>query len=325
MPSTPAPADEASSTPLAQTTDPAPDEDSAASETEPLRVAVLPVLNTMPLFVAQQEGFFEEAGVDVELVPIDSARDRQIALQTGQVDGANTDLMGVILLAASGNEIKAVRHDAFVPDDHFFSIVTGADSNITTPEALVAALEQDEAQIAISNNTIIEYLTTAMLRSVGYDPADDDYVEIAAIPIRLEQLAQGSVAAATLPEPLTTLATEIQGGTAVVSDSDIAFVPTVLAFNQSVLSERPQDVAAFLTAYERAVDAIESEPDAYRNVEIQVPDPVRSIYEIPQFVPARVPTAEEVQLVIDWMVAEELIDESLPYDAIVDGSFLPAE
>ena len=288
-----------------------------------LKIAVLPVLNTMPLFVAQQEGFYEELGVKVELVPVQSARDRQIALQSGEVDGANTDLIGVVLLVNAGSETKVVRHDSFTSDYHYFSVIAGKESGIASSEDLIAALQANEAQIAISNNTIIEYLTTTMLRQAGYEVNPDDYLEIAAIPVRLEQLAQGSVPAATLPEPLTTLATTIQGGTTILSDSDIDFVPTVLAFNQSVLNDKPEAVKAFLQAYEKAVEAINSDPDAYRDAPIQVPDPVRPTYAVPQFLTARVPSEAEAQAVMDWMVERELIDEAIGYEAVVDGSFLP--
>lgn len=287
-----------------------------------LSISVLPVLNTMPFFVAEQEGFYEDEGVSVDLVPFDSARDRQIALQTGQIDGANTDMVGVILLAAAGSEIKIVRHDAPITPA-FFAIVAGAESGITTLEELVAALQSDDAQIAISNNTIIEYLTTAMLRSAGYEPVPNNYLEISAIPVRLEQLAAGTVPAAMLPEPLTTLASTLQGGTVIVDDSAIDFVPTVIAFRQEVIDERPEAIAAFLRAYERAVNAIAEDPEAYRDVRIQVPDPVRATYEIPQIVPARVPNEDEVQAVQDWMIERGLLDEALPYETVVDGAYLP--
>ena len=42
-----------------------------------LRIGVLPVLNTLPLYVAQAAGYFDEAGVVVELVPFQSGLDRQ--------------------------------------------------------------------------------------------------------------------------------------------------------------------------------------------------------------------------------------------------------
>jgi NitT/TauT family transport system substrate-binding protein len=287
-----------------------------------LKVAVLPVLNTMPLFVAQEQGLFVEEGVNVEFVPVDSARDRQIALQTGTIDGANTDMVGVALLAAADAPIKIVRHDAF-DGFPFFAIVTGKASGLTTLDELIAALKDNTAQIAISNNTIIEYLTTTMLASAGYDVQPDDYLEIAAIPVRLEQVAAGAVAAANLPEPLVTLVTGIQGGINLVDDTAIDFVPTVLAFRQAVLDEQPEAVAAFLRAYERAVDLINADPEAYRSTPVQVPDPVRPTFVVPQWLTARVPTAEETALVLDWMVSRGLLEAPLAYEDIVDGSFLP--
>ena len=129
--------------------------------------------------------------------------------------------------------------------------MTGAASGLDTPEKLVAALREDRAQIAVSHNTVIEYLATKLLRSVGYEPQANDYLEVSAIPVRLEQLAQGTVQAALLPEPLTTLATEVQGGTAVLDDSALAFVPVTLSVTQQALDGRQGDVCAFLKAYDR--------------------------------------------------------------------------
>jgi NitT/TauT family transport system substrate-binding protein len=296
-----------------------------AAQDDTLEIAVLPVLNTLPLFVAQAEGLYESEGVYVELIPFESARDQSIALQTGQIDGANTDLMVLTLLVNGGTELKAVRHDAFTEDYPFFAIVAGAESGIEDVDGLQAALEAGEAQIAISNNTIIEYLTTAMLRDMGIEPEANYYIEIAAIPVRLEQLAQGTVKTATLPEPLTALATNIQGGTIIIDDTVIDFTPTVLAFTQVTLDEKPEAVAAFLRAYEQAVELINENPDDFRYTEIRVPDPVRETYTVPEFITARVPEEEEIQLVLDWMLERGMIDEEIAYERLVDGSFLPEQ
>ncbi|CAN5905617.1 MetQ/NlpA family ABC transporter substrate-binding protein [soil metagenome] len=289
----------------------------------PLRVGVLPVLNTLPTFVAQQQGFFDEAGIKVELVPLESARDRAIALQTGQIDVANSDAVATLLQVAAGDSLKIVRYDAFAPGYRFFSIVTGADSGLGTPEELVAALQEDRAQIAISSNTIIEYLATALLESVGYEPQANDYIEVSAIPVRLEQLAQGTVQAALLPEPLTTLATEVQGGTAVLDDSALGFVPVALTVTQATLAERPGDVCAFLQAYDRAVQAINANPETFRQNDLRVPDPVRATYVVPKFELFRVPTPAEIQEVEAWMLKTGLLETEVPYEDVVDGQFVP--
>jgi NitT/TauT family transport system substrate-binding protein len=283
-----------------------------------LKIAVLPVLNTLPLYVADAEGFYAEQGINVELVPFDSARDRQIALQTEEVDGANTDLQGVILLVNGGFDVRAVRMEPI--EQAYFSIVAGAESGIETIDDLRGV------PIAISKNTIIEYLTTEMLLNAGFEAEDIVYEDVPQIPIRLELLNGGQVAAATLPEPLTTLSVSLQGGTLIASDADAAVVPTVLAFNSSVLEEKGELVSAFLAAYEQAVTAINADPDRFRDVMVEniaIPEPLQESYPVPTFPTAVVPSEEQAGLVMAWMVDVGLIDEPLDYDRIIDDSFLP--
>ena len=54
------------------------------SETQTLRVAVLPILDALPMHVAQQQGYFAEENLEVELVPVSSGPERDQS-------GANTD------------------------------------------------------------------------------------------------------------------------------------------------------------------------------------------------------------------------------------------
>lgn len=292
---------------------------------EPLRVGVLPVMNTLPYFVAAQEGFYEANGVNVELVPVESARDRSIGLQTGQLDVGNNDVMGAVMQVASGDELKIVRHDSFETGVRFFSIVTSADSGLDTVEKLIEALENDTAQVAIGHNTVTEYMAYKLLSDAGYEPQENDWLEVSAIPLRLEQMAQGLVAAALLPEPLTTLAVDVQGGTAVLQDSATAFVPVALTVTQAALDTRPGDVCAFLTAYQQAVEAINADPEAYRHNEIRIPEPIIASYQVPTFMAPRVPSEAEMDLVQDWMVKVGMIDEAVPYADLVDGRFVPSD
>jgi len=291
----------------------------------PLRVGVLPVMNTLPLFVAEQEGFYEAHGVNVELVPVESARDRSIGLQTGQLDVGNNDVMGAVLQVAGGDELKIVRHDSFEAGVRFFSIVTSAESGLDTAEKLISALQAGEAQVAIGHNTVTEYMASKLLQDAGYTPEPEDYLEVSAIPLRLEHMAQGLVAAALLPEPLTTLAVETQGASAVLQDSSTEFVPVALTVTQVALDERPGDVCAFLAAYEQAAQAINADPEAYRHNEIRIPEPIIGSYEVPTFAAPRVPTQEEIALVQEWMVTVGMIDEAVPYEELVDGRFMPVD
>jgi len=292
------------------------DEDEAAEDLPTLRLAVLPVLNTLPLYVADELGFYEQAGIDVELVRFNSAREQQIALRAGEVDGANTDMAVLSLLVNGGVDLRAVRHEPI--REPYFAIVAGADSGIETVEDLAGV------PIAIAENTIIEYLTTTMLENAGV--TDTVYEEVPEIPRRLQLLTTGEVAAATLPEPLVTLATELQGATVIVSDATLDFVPTVLALDVSYIDENPEAVAAFLTAYENAVNTINADGEAYRDIlidNINIPEPLQPTYPIPSFPTAQVPTQAETAAVVRWMRDNELIDGEQAYTDLVDPNYLP--
>ena len=195
------------------------------SSSRTIRVGVLPVMNTLPLFVAQSEGFYDAHGIIVELLPLESARDRSIGLQTGQIDIGNNDVMGAALQVASGDQLKIIRHDPFTAGTPFFSIVTRNGAGLSSQEDVVAALAAGQIQVAVGHNTVTEYMASRLLKDAGYEVQANDYIEISAIPLQLEQLIQGTVEAALLPEPLTTLAVETGVGTAMFQDSSTSFVP----------------------------------------------------------------------------------------------------
>jgi NitT/TauT family transport system substrate-binding protein len=75
----------------------------------PLRVGVLPFLSNSPLAIAQEEGYFREQGLAVELIPLKSDNDAIPLLLKGDLDVATPGLTaGLFNAIASGGNIKAV-------------------------------------------------------------------------------------------------------------------------------------------------------------------------------------------------------------------------
>ena len=78
--------------------------------------------------------------------------------------------------------------------------------------------------------------------------------------------------------------------------------------------------------YERAVEAINADPEAFREVmgaNIQMPPPLIPILPVPTFLPASVPSEKDFAAVQDWALGIGLLEEALAYEDVVDGSFLP--
>ena len=184
----------------------------AAQPEEPkLKLALIPVLDTIPIYIALQNGYFGAQGIEVETVPVKSPQERDVLLQTGQVDGVLTDLQGVGLLNKDSARVKAVYTSRRpFPDAPLFRILASPKSNIATPADLKGV------PIGISNNTIIEYLTDRILTSEGLTADEIAKIDVGAITVRFEQLMNGNIQAAVLPDPLAQGA--IAAGARLVAD-----------------------------------------------------------------------------------------------------------
>lgn len=286
-----------------------------------LKVALIPVLDTIPVFIAQQNGYFAEQGIEVETVSAKSPQERDVFIQTGQVDGVLTDLQGVGLLNKEGVKVKAVYTSRRpYPDAPLFRILAGPQTNISTPADLKGV------QIGISLNTTIEYLTDRILAAEGLKPEEIAKLEVGAITIRFEQLMNGNIQAAVLPDPLAQGAIAA-GAKLVVDDAKYAEMSqSVLTFSADTLKNKPTTVKKFLVAWEKAVQGLNANPEKYRSVLIEqgrVPKSIQDSYQMPPFPGRGVPSQSQVADVVAWLKAKGLITRDIPYTEMVDTSFLP--
>ena len=81
----------------------------APKETLSLKVGVLPIVDVLPMYVAEQEGYFKEQNLQVELVLFPSALERDSAFVAGQIDGELNDPISTALLNKDGEKAKIVR------------------------------------------------------------------------------------------------------------------------------------------------------------------------------------------------------------------------
>jgi NitT/TauT family transport system substrate-binding protein len=291
------------------------------AEDNTLKVALIPVLDVLPVFVAQQNGYFAEQGIEVEAVPVKSAQERDVLIQTGQVDGVLTDLPSTGLLNKDATRVKAVYTSRRpYPDAPMFRILAGPGAGIETPADLKGV------PIGISQNTVIEYLTDRILEAEGLTADDIAIAEVSAIPVRFEQLMNGNIQAATLPDPLASGA--IAGGARLVADDSKypQVSQSVLTFTTDALTGKPDTVRKFLAAWDKAVKELNANPEKYRGLLIEqgrVPASVKDTYKMPPFPEAGAPTEAEVADIVMWMRAKGLISRDLQYAEMVDASLLP--
>ncbi len=300
---------------------PAAPETAAPKEPVTLRIAVLPIMDTLPMLVAESEGLFAENGVQVEFVPVASAPERDQVLQAGRADGTVNETLSVMFFNKEKVQMQVVRfaHMATPESGHFF-ILASAQSGISDVDGLKGA------EIGISQGTIIEYITDRLLTAQGFAPEDIKTVAVPKIPDRLALLGSGELQAAVLPDPLGALA-EQQGAKIILDDRQYpTYGASVISFRKEVIDQHPEAIRAFLAAVEEAVTRINSEPERFTNLLSEkklVPPPLLETYHIPTFPTAGVPSEADWNDVLSWAKEKGLLEADISYADSVTDAFLP--
>lgn len=286
----------------------------------PLRVGYHTVDDSVPFLVAAQEKLYEEKGVQVELVPFASALERDAALTAGAVDGSLSDPVSSLLLDNGRGTIKITSVClGQKPEEGVYSILTSPKSKIDS------VVQLKNVPIAVSHATFIEFVTDRMLEDAGFAPDEIKIVDVKKIPVRLQMLMTGAVEAATLPEPLSSIA-ESQGAKRLLADSSAAksLSQTVIIFRTETLQKRLPDVQRFFAAYGQAVRNINADPEKYRSVFVKngrVPADLAESYRLSTY-PEPVPfSPEQFQPVLKWLQEQQLVGD-LSYDELVFRDFL---
>ena len=69
-----------------------------------VRIGVLQIADSFPLYVAVEEGLFQKYGLDVEIIEFQSASDQSVAYEAGELDGMMTDMIVQSLINKSSAE-----------------------------------------------------------------------------------------------------------------------------------------------------------------------------------------------------------------------------
>ena len=207
----------------------APQEETA----EPLRVGMLRVDDSFPFYVAQKEGLFEKHQVNVELKEFSNARDQSTALQGGELDVLMTDPVVTALSIKGGTDIRIVAMAlGAVPEEGRFMVISAPESGITAPEQL------EGKKIAISTNTMMDYLVEQYENTLGLDKAAITTVNMPDLMLRATTLLEGKdIDAAILPDPLASYA--VMGGANVVIDDtqlDVNLSQSVIAITEDAIT-----------------------------------------------------------------------------------------
>ncbi len=288
------------------------------NRTEPkelITVGVLPTEDAAPIIIANSEGLFAQEGLNVNVTLFTSAKDRDIALQSGKIQIAESDPITSIIQFSQGLHIKIISKlwGGYANQSVFY---------ILSPPNSTARTLDDVKTIGISQTTIIEYVTYKLIQLAGKDPNSYTFINIPNIAIRYSTLMNGKIDAATLPDPLASLA--ILKGAHILASTNMynkSFTMSVLIANSDWLNNHKEVMVKFLRAVNRAIQLISSNPDKYNSLIatfIKVPDELKPYYKIGYWTKLEVYPKDNFQDVLNWLLLKNYIVRTVNYNDVVD-------
>jgi NitT/TauT family transport system substrate-binding protein len=133
-----------------------------ASNSEPLKIALLPILDALPYYVAEARGYFKEYAVEVKVVPVVSGLQRDQLMQSGAIDGMLNEMITTANLNRDRVQVKTViaARKAY-PRYPLFRVLSSPATKLNLSAGLAGV------PVGISKNTIIEYVTDRLLAAEG--------------------------------------------------------------------------------------------------------------------------------------------------------------
>lgn len=240
---------------------------SLVAQAAPLRIGVSETLLSLPLYVAEAEGFFQKRGVNVEFVNCVGGNRCMKNMLDGQTDLATATELPVVFNSFTRNDFAILTSFVSVSNDH--KVVALADRKINQPDKL------RNKTLGYVAGTASQYVLDLVLVYNGIDP---DTVKLKAITpeTALTALANEEVDALCIWEPfasriLSELAAEVQ----LVPVPKLYTATFNLIATASTIKDSPKELERVIQALKDSTQFIQTHPDKAKTLaakKLKVPE-----------------------------------------------------
>lgn len=243
----------------------------SAIEIEPgdsVRVGVIPTASFAPLYIAMENGYFDDYGIEVEPQIVQNAAAVAPSVLNGQLQFGTAAASPFLSAVDKGIPLKAVANSSSNSTDGTdeTALMVSSTSDITSPKDL------EGRTVAVNGLSALPHV--AALEAIALDGGDPTKVTFVAMPFpdMVGALRQGRIDGAALAEPFYSQSLEA-GDREITTLYATAFNPgstTTLFFTADPFIEtNPELVKNFQAAIDRASRDAAQDPELVRQVLVE--------------------------------------------------------
>jgi NitT/TauT family transport system substrate-binding protein len=240
-------------------------ESAPAGDLTKVTVGVIPIVDTAPLYLGDEKGFFKEEGLDLDIQTVAGGAAAIPAVVSGGFDFSFGNLVSVMVANDKGLDIKLVANGNSTSGDtqkDFSGVVVKGDSDIKSPKDLAGKTVSVNTLSNIGDTTI-----RSVVEADGGDPDSIKFVEVG-FPDAPAALSNGQVDAAWILEPF--LSKAVADGGRVVSYNFADFDPKLdisgYFTTGDKVSSDPELVAKFQSAMNKSLEYAQENPQEVRDI-----------------------------------------------------------
>jgi NitT/TauT family transport system substrate-binding protein len=257
-----------SSTVEVVTTEPT-EEPEVSPETVKVKVVTLPFITFAPYYIAQEEGFFAEQGLEIEFVNLSQTAEVIPALSSGQVDVSSGLLTpGMFNAIARGADIRITSDKGFVEPHGCVNWGIVGRSDLVEAGEFEEVSQLKGKTVLVVEASWLEYFLTRLLESGGLTIQDISKTYLNS-PEVIEAFAQKQIDVAANSEPWITRFSEA-GNVQILTPAEELLPDStgaVMMYGPGLLGENEDVGVRFMVAYLKGVEQY-NEGKTERNLEI---------------------------------------------------------
>ncbi len=225
-----------------------------------IKTAYIPITANLPLFVALQEGFFKQNGINIEASEAASPNDIVAALVSGKIDFAPVLAYNIIFSSAAQypNTFKLFSSTEETENNYTANIITKKDSLINSYQDLSGK------RIGVYGGLVQVNFLKAILTGMKIDLNNVKIVEINP-KLQIQGLLANEYDALSTTEPTSNIAL-LSGKTKLVSDNPRVnyimspFPSTAAVLSTKFINENEVAARAVILSLNQAIDFINNNP-----------------------------------------------------------------